>query len=274
MHVYMQNKGGHRVKVVKTDPMGRGEVHDRYLLLEPIVSEMKQVASAANAEDVTPNWNACEKFGGCPYQSICPSVGRSVLTGMDEETMPESNEKRIPLSERMKAKAIVETVTKPGDVIPAATQALATGINPPDAAKPAPVTPWNPDAPVGPTHEATNQLDVPRSMTLAQAAENEALHLFVDCAPVRGDSLVKHLDAIIVQRTPEILAHCRKADPKCVPDGAVDVREVKFGQGVAALVASFAKHPPAGNVVAHSGALTNQILDVLQPVAARVIRAL
>lgn len=39
--------------------------------IEPLVERMKVVALASGLDDVKPNWNACERYGGCPYKLIC-----------------------------------------------------------------------------------------------------------------------------------------------------------------------------------------------------------
>jgi hypothetical protein len=36
--------------------------------IDPLVERTKQVAQAPRLDDVKPNWNACGRYGGCPYQ--------------------------------------------------------------------------------------------------------------------------------------------------------------------------------------------------------------
>ena len=128
----------------------------------------------------------------------------------------------------------------------------ATGINPPDAAKPAPrVAP--------PTESATT---VPAAGS--QSSTSDALVIYVNCMPVRGVSGVTNLSDEIAKRTAEIVTAHGAADLNSKP--------LDFGRGLGLLADSFRDRPLTGPVLATQGGLSTRILETLEPLAAVVVK--
>jgi hypothetical protein len=257
-HVYIRTKGGFGATSRVTDPLDPDYVDDLYYgALEPLVERMKIDATTPSVEDVPRNKSACWKFGRrCPYYDTCHSTVSVPLSlaGAIDQTFPPpttTQEVSVSISESLKARRQNTTTSTPPPV---------AAINPPDAAKP----------------------DEPKSdLTALAAREAQAsvtsttspgkLVIYVDCMPTKDTSFLR-LDDEIARRTPVVIEAARKADKSLVPDGAVDVRELKFGQGTALLVASFKKNPPVGVVVLSSNGLGGQVLEALSPIAAEVVR--
>lgn len=93
------------------------------------------------------------------------------------------------------------------------------------------------------------------------------LNLFIDCSiERRGRSdFFEHatfLDDLIYERS----------KPICESNNVKDVREVKYGEGKVALLRSFREYPPTGNIIARTGGLSTDVLEVLLPMADLVVR--
>jgi CRISPR/Cas system-associated exonuclease Cas4 (RecB family) len=97
------------------------------------------------------------------------------------------------------------------------------------------------------------------------------LHLFIDCAPCKPHTGYTRLEDLIAARAAPI---CAAASVKLKKE-VMDVREIPFGEGTAALVAAFKKSPPVGIVVATSVGLSAIVLEgALVPAASVVVRTL
>lgn len=234
---------GTGVKFVTTEPLTRSHVDGMYGAIEDTTKRMLVSARASTFEDVAPNWNACTDFGGCPFLDRC-TKRVAEPTGGNE----------VSLSERMKARRAelgeeAETVVR------------AQGINPPDAAKPD--MPQKPPAPA-PAPVTTTQTPAPAPGATSSTSPG-TLVLYVDCLPVKGGP------SDFVRLEDEI---ARRADPIARAHGVADVREVKFGEGTATLVGSFRREPLTGIVIATSGGLSSQVVEVLAAQASVVVRGL
>ena len=122
----------------------------------------------------------------------------------------------------------------------------ATGINPPDAAKPA------------------SQNQTPSPQAGSQSSTTDALVIYVNCMPTRGVVGAVHLSDEIAKRTTEI----------CTAHGAADLnsKPLDFGRGLGLLADSFRDRPLTGPVLATSGGLSTRILESLEPLAAVVVK--
>ena len=163
----------------------------------------------------------------------------------------------------------------------AATQLPLPGINPPDAAVPAPVDQYVPEPVVGGAAKALIEsverksiLEYTDALISSGLSDPIPTHLdlYIDCHPVKGSGIHCQLEDLIASRTPALLDQLRQADPKQVPEGSVDLREVKYGAGTAALAASLKKNPPVGVVVASSTGLSGLMVEVLSPLATFVVK--
>lgn len=268
-------------RVTEVPAWDREYVRNNYqAIVEPTVREMVDVAKV-ELEEVPLNTRNCFAFRRpCPYINQCPAHKADFTFDFDT---PE--EVDVTLKERLEARkkaaaASTEAAPTPRDTV-ADTQTTApeeskpapnpvavvraTGINPPDAAKPLPVTPWTPP---------TNTIVVSNEV-IQQAAEFTAaldsvsststtqlhLHLYVDCTPRKGVTVFTLLSDEI----------SRRAKPIAEAAGKTDVREIKFGEGVAALAATFRKDPLFGHVLVTSSGLSLAVLDILEAQATTIV---
>lgn len=98
------------------------------------------------------------------------------------------------------------------------------------------------------------------------------LYLYVDCY----DTSVKdnlRLEDEIARRTPDVLKQVAAKERRPEFEKALDVREIPYGAGTSTLLADFKRNPPTGHVVASMVGLSAQIVEVLAPLAKRVIRS-
>lgn len=285
-HVYLRTKGGSGAKAVRTDPLTVDEVGGMYAHLETIVAEMKDCARIESPADVPYKLETCDKYGGCAFRAECPAQNRSLVQLMREtESTPTITEDPMTLSERLKARRSA-TMTPPTlpESEPSATPAPVPAVAEPSvtpAPAPAAVGVIPPDAPkvegkVLPP-KPKNEVEVafvPSPAPAPEPAPAPALTLYVDCIPEKGEAAFTLLEDDIAARAPSLLEHLRKTRTKEVPEGAVDLGEVAFGGGYAALVASYVVKPLTGVVVASShGSASSRVLEVLVPRAAKVVRA-
>lgn len=154
----------------------------------------------------------------------------------------------------------------------------ATGINPPDAAKP--VEPLGAAAPtftptVSSEAAALEYTTFKEAMARAAATPTDApsstctdLILYVDCRPVKGAADVRSLDEEIAARSLPILAYWSKELRREVHD----VREIDFGKGTAELFASFRRSPLTGAWATNANGLGGAVVEVLSPLASMVVR--
>lgn len=100
----------------------------------------------------------------------------------------------------------------------------------------------------------------------------EGFELYVDCMDVKATQVTR-LDEEILKRTPQVLRLVAAKERRPEFENALDVREIPYGAGTAALLADFKRLPPTGMVLASSVGLSAQVVEVLAPLATRVIRA-
>ena len=93
----------------------------------------------------------------------------------------------------------------------------------------------------------------------APANDND-LHLYVDCVPVRGITY-RFLEDLL----PEYLK------PILEEHGAPDVRLIPYGEGKGKLAAAVRAVPPRGAVVARRGDVTDAVVEALVPLAKTVV---
>lgn len=88
------------------------------------------------------------------------------------------------------------------------------------------------------------------------------LHLHINSTPVKlsPPGPITYLADLVKQRQDVIAAQYK----------VTDVREVKYAEGVAKLVAEFRRNPPTGHVVAEAVGLQALVLEVLLPLASAI----
>lgn len=265
-HVYLRTAKGFGAISVETDELDREHVDRVYAHIESVVADMKATAALPSVADVEPNLASCDKYGGCPYRDTCPRVARSIFDGLDDS---QTSSSLLPQEE-------TEDMTDIKSKLAARKASTASGINPPDAAKPPAVAPYTPPAPSLDqwSLEKVEEAQVsPSGSGLGQPASPETnkdqavcIYLYIDCQPTYGVGVDVRLEDEIAARTPGTLAGLGETS-------AVDVREVKFGAGTAALVAGFKRNPPRGVVVASSQGLSGLVVEALAPMASLVVKA-
>jgi hypothetical protein len=159
-HVYLKTKGGSDFRIVEAT-VGRKDVETTWGMVEATVTRMQLAAVVEGAENVTPNWNACNNFGGCPWRDRCGTQSSTFTSFASRYDMG--------LSDKLKGNTSVS-------------------ILPPDAPPNVQAKKWEP-----PTITAT-------TTPVTEATTSTGLHLYVDCLPVKGVSTATRLEDEIARR--------------------------------------------------------------------------
>jgi hypothetical protein len=218
----------------------------------PAVERLKITAAAPSLSDVRVNTKSCFAYKQwCPYIEHCPEGKAKRYDGMDEDDSSTSNTEvtEMTLQERLDARRKTQG---------------ATGINPPDAAPVDVPTPYAPPA--------TTTATTPPVTEVVTRSDGNGLTLLIDTQPIKGVSTYTLLSDEITRRTPGVIASALKKHAGKMPADANDVRLVPYGEGVAELAQSFIREPLRGVVVAYTGGITSNVLDVLVAQAAFVYR--
>jgi len=81
-------------------------------MIEPIVERSKEIVRLRLARpdplSLTPNWNACEAFGGCPYQDRCKPSAEDLIAAKFDRDEAKQEKKTMGLLNKAKAK-VAET---------------------------------------------------------------------------------------------------------------------------------------------------------------------
>ncbi len=136
-HAYVLTKGTGAC-VVTTDPLSREHVDSIYTKIESAVEEMKETAKAEKVDDVTPNWNECGSYGGCPFRDRCSKPIASYFDVPTSETSGTTMSITDKLAARKAAQAVQTSTLSaaPEPVPPIQPPIIVAAINPPDAALP------------------------------------------------------------------------------------------------------------------------------------------
>jgi hypothetical protein len=252
--------------------LSREEIEKALRSIEEIVDEMKAVVGATELDHVQPTWSHCGEYGGCHMadrclQSASLSSAFEQLFAKDSTSTQDVQEQCMGIADRIKQRRQAQAVEQTADAAsttvpgPAPEPVLATGINPPDAAKPEVVEPWTPPAttPVTTTQSSTPP---PVQGSATSGTRKSGLVLFVDAMPIKGWGQVQYLEDEIARRAQPIAERRRVSD----------IREVKYAEAVNELLASFSKEPPTGVWSAVSGGLSTSVVEVLAPMAEVLVR--
>lgn len=245
-HVYLRTRGKPAVKSVSV-VVTPSDIADTFSGIEDTVRAMSKTAACTDVSGVEPNWSACFAYNKpCPYMSQCVAARGVYKPPPDVESIA---------YEELSVMSVKEKI--------AAHRTRATGINPPDAAKPDMPTTNQTPAPMSADSTATA---APVAGTPTATIANMELVIFVDCLPIRGIPTETAL-----RLEDEIAARSKPIADKA---GVTDVREIRYGEGTTQLVASFKRNPPRGVVLATSTGLSGTVLDALLPLASLVVRGL
>ena len=124
------------------------EVFSEWEKLKALAAVMKPVAAVDDPNDVTPNFDACGAFGGCPYFGECNRLQDSARFSGIENVSPTKMKKEATMSdndsilERLRARRETHRENPPEEksMEETVTQAIqeAQGVVPPDAPAPTP----------------------------------------------------------------------------------------------------------------------------------------
>lgn len=256
-HVNLRTKGKPAIKV-NSLVVAMAHVDEFAAGLDQTISRMAAAAGAPSLADLPPNWNACFDFRRpCPYLAHCQIA--------NPDDFPQSHE--LPEMTEMSIKDRIAARKAAGP--------RPQGINPPDAAAPAPasqsVTPPAPAIAESVTEAAVvqpegNKTASPETGTATATVSSPGLIIYVGCTPTKGVDMSNAIDL-----ESEI---ARRAAPIAAKAGVVDVREIKYAEGTSMLLASFKRNPPTGIVLAQAGGLSSMVLEVLIPMATQVTKPL
>jgi RecB family exonuclease len=231
--------------------------------LEETIREMDRHAGM-NVADVEPNYDACHDYRRpCPYIAQCmASCGRfTPPEHMQEELSTMSISEKIAAHRAAGAAVKVTTSVTPD----------AVSVTPPPA---------QPTQPVVATSSTPAPTPTTSTGTAAAAEYRAELTVYVDCQPTKGSGVAVRLEDEIAARTKRILGDVAAGRLRvenlsaAAATSVVDLREVKYGCGTTALVADFKRNPPTGLVVARNTGLAALVLEVLLPVATKVVEPL
>jgi hypothetical protein len=306
-HAYVSTRGA-KAKVVWTDHLSREYVSDFFHdAIETEVEDMKVTAQAPAHSDVEPNWEACGDYGGCPYQSVC-GVGATATSAFqllftkdsrdvkDSKAESESEVVMGSLKDLLEKKGARAQGINPPDAAKPIKDEPKTEIPPPEPklevgdSVPSPASPTS--TPATPETEPRVHLlladmdgepvlkdgilvsDVAQAM-FPTAPKSPDLVLLIDVATPKLPKGVFPEPTIALEdeieiRSKVILEEARKIG-KASAD-TTDVREIPYGEGKTALVASFRTRPLTGTVMASSAGLSSDVIEILKHQATVVLR--
>lgn len=81
-HVYIETGSKHRAKKTSL-VVSRKAINSRWKEVDAVVRDMVKVfKSAKSVEEVPPNYDACEAFGGCSFKSVCPRSREAIMASL------------------------------------------------------------------------------------------------------------------------------------------------------------------------------------------------
>lgn len=221
--------------------MTREDLIEAFRPVDSAVRQMKEIAETAQTlDDVSHNASGatCWAFGKpCPFMSKCKDAVWFRPDRTSSTQQPTYGVPSMSEVERIKEKV------------------RAKGINPPDAAR---YTPEEIAALKGSQDATTSE---PPAVVTDATPE---LVLFIDCLPEKGEGAVQRLEDLVA---PAAQAIAEKA-------GVPDLGLVEYGKGPAALRAFFTANPPSGLVTASNTGNCAVVLEVLKPLAKKIIRGI
>lgn len=107
-HVYYGTKGAAWSKRVDAQ-VTRAHVETQWAQIKGTIEQMIEVSRARNAAEAPPNYDSCDKYGGCPYAGECFHADKQRPPQQNNET-----ENDMTPDERLKALGLAEpTAPKP-----------------------------------------------------------------------------------------------------------------------------------------------------------------
>ncbi len=225
--LYITTKGARRAFPVDV-VLSRSHVESCMHVVDSVALEIVELKRRAPPVlELQPNANACEAYGGCPHRHRCNLSPVERLRSVMSNSVLASIKAR---KEALEAKAAQAPVA-------AAEEEIALDpvpINPPESALPPAPVDGDPyaGAPVAAAPQNSPDEVKPKKGRPKKVQEETqgalvagvgAFALYVDCAPIRGRSVVPLAE--LVSKASEII----KESPEC--EGAEDYRFIPFGKG-------------------------------------------
>ncbi|MCP3060958.1 PD-(D/E)XK nuclease family protein [Myxococcus sp. K38C18041901] len=228
-HLYFQTRGARRAVSVMATVRVEDVTREWTQKVFPMVRSMSEVARATRAADVSPNFNACQKYGGCPFKAQCISGERtmSLLNRFMPKSQASDTAAQLPLvpppvpvtstealgtCDRCGATLTMENTSKlrSGDVLHVSCPgAEVAAVLPPDAPAASPTIATEaapkrrgrkPKVQAAPVPSSPVEEHKATTASSAPSAQGERLRLFVDCVPnMAAESLSEYVAKVASQ---------------------------------------------------------------------------
>ncbi|WP_223645516.1 PD-(D/E)XK nuclease family protein [Corallococcus sp. EGB] len=236
-HLYFQTRGARETRSVVATVSAEHVRDEWHAHVEPMARLMRDVARATSPNQVKPNWSACQKYGGCPFQAQClntQSQGKPLMTIANRfMKSPESAASTAPT--------------------PAAPEQELAAVLPPDAPKsdPALASVTAPEA----TAPASDEAPRRKRRTKAEMEAAHGLSLFVDCVPNCPAELLSGYVGRVVAR---IEQECGVVDIRVAPNDS----PLAYGKWKGVLAATIRAEPPEPGTYAALGVAGSELMQV------------
>tara|TARA_Y100000114_G_scaffold146987_1_gene158284 strand:+ start:2675 stop:3757 length:1083 start_codon:yes stop_codon:yes gene_type:complete len=96
-HIYYGTKSRWSKRV--TVSLTRDEILNQWASIRQVITEMMETSTHDHAGDAAPNYDACKKYGGCPFVSECFNAARYPAIDGEPQMTPEQRMQKLGLSE-------------------------------------------------------------------------------------------------------------------------------------------------------------------------------
>ncbi|TSC23278.1 PD-(D/E)XK nuclease family protein [Corallococcus sp. Z5C101001] len=229
-HLYFQTRGTREARSVVTT-VSAEHVRDEWRArIDPMARRMRDVARATSPNQVKPSWSACQKYGGCPFQTQC-------LNAQSQGKPPMSLVNRITKS---------ATSTMAPTPAPAAPEQELAAVLPPDAPQSDPALASAP---------ASDEAPRRKRRTKAEMEAAHGLSLFVDCVP---NCPAEPLAGYVGRMVAKIEQECGVVDIRVAPNDS----PLAYGKWKGVLAATIRAEPPEPGTYAALGVAGSELMQV------------
>jgi hypothetical protein len=302
-HLYTQTRGL-RCALPVLGSMDLAHVESEWSRMHGVAKRMRGVAKAKALDEVEPNFDACDDYGGCPYRANCLTY-QSSKENRTMGIMDRLKKASATVTEPPKVEATTATET-PTPVVEVSTSVPeVAAVLPPDAPKSDPALAAEPlpshgqesvqgqESPaISPTTESGGH-DVPKkrgrpkkteTVIYADQATIDAAKTVID--QVATPTRLLFVDCVPNQATENLLVYVTKlADDLAKPEGSLDIRipphkdhPFAFNKWKGFLAAAIRANPPPPGAYVAFGVAGSELLQVaveaLEPMCALVVRGM
>ncbi|MBZ4336442.1 PD-(D/E)XK nuclease family protein [Corallococcus sp. AS-1-12] len=226
-HLYFQTRGARESRSVVATVSAEHVREEWRARIDPMARHMRDVARATSPNQVKPNWGACQKYGGCPFQTQC-------LNTQSQGKPPMSLVNRLTKS---------ATSTAP---TPTAPEQELAAVLPPDAPKSDPALASAP---------ASDEAPRRKRRTKAEMEAAHGLSLFVDCVP---NCPAEPLASYVGRKVAKIEQECGVVDIRVAPNDS----PLAYGKWKGVLAATIRAEPPEPGTYAALGVAGSELMQV------------